>query len=160
MKKILFAILAAALISGCSTISISREGGRTVAVVENTGWYLFKCLPFASGNPERPNKCDCKFFSDTVTLQSNMMLLDEAVRRSGAESCRDVRTYRTSESVCVILLGRYCFHTSAEMVMPKEESQPDAAADATSGATQDGAQDPEAAQHPREVRPEEPAPSK
>ena len=78
MKKLLAAALFAALFSGCSSIKICDVGGHTIAVVENSGWYLFDCIPLASGNPDNPNGHMCRFFTNTVTLENNMKLLDEA----------------------------------------------------------------------------------
>jgi len=120
MKMSIAAALFAALFYGCSSIKICGVGGHTVAVVENSGWYLFDCIPIASGNPDNPNGHTCKLFSNTVTLESNMKLLDEAVRRAGAKGCKDVVSYTTEENVFIILFGRYYFHTTAELIMPDE----------------------------------------
>ena len=123
MKKFLAAALFAALFSGCSSIKICDVGGHTIAVVENSGWYLFDCIPLASGNPDNPNGHMCRFFTDTVTLENNVKLLDEAVKRTGAKGCKDVVSYTTDENVLIILFGRYYFHTTAELVMPDETAE-------------------------------------
>jgi len=119
MRIAVLAAAIAALACGCASIKVSRVGGRTIAVVENSGWYLFDCIPIASGNPKNPNGCLCKFFSDTVTLESNMELLQEAVRREGATGCKSISSYTTEENVFVVLLGRLYFHTTAELTMPE-----------------------------------------
>ena len=46
-------ILACALLGGCATVTISRDGA-TMVSIENSGWYLLNFNPIASGNPTRP----------------------------------------------------------------------------------------------------------
>ena len=120
MKKIFAAALAAALAAGCASISISSKGGHTMAVVENSGWYLFNAIPIASGDPDNPDCASFSIFGDTVTLENNVKLLERARKEQGAASYKDVVSYTTEESVFLILLKRYYYHTSAELVMPEK----------------------------------------
>ena len=48
MKRMAF-ILMCALLGGCATVTVSREGG-TMVNIENSGWYLLNFIPIASGN--------------------------------------------------------------------------------------------------------------
>ena len=118
MKKLAVSVALLALFAGCANIQSSSEGGHTVAVVENSGWFLLNIIPLASGNPEKPNRLRCKPFSDTVTLENNIKLLDRAVAEKGAKGCKDVVSYTTDEKIFVILLKRISYHTTAELIMP------------------------------------------
>ena len=66
MKRLAI-ILACALLGGCATVTVSRDGA-TMVNIENSGWYLLNFIPLASGNPARPNSCTTRLFSKTVTL--------------------------------------------------------------------------------------------
>lgn len=121
MKR-LFSLLFLAL-TGCATAKFSDVGGRTIADVTNTGWYLFNIIPLASGDPEHPNAVSCKLFSRTVTLENNLRLLDYAMRdyiSDPAELARarygEVISYTTDESVLFFLFKRHACHTSAEII--------------------------------------------
>ena len=79
--------LGAALASGttgCTSVNVSHEGGRTLVDISNSGWLLLNFIPLASGCPEHPLAHHCKLFQNSVTLENNMKLLDYAVRREGA----------------------------------------------------------------------------
>ena len=114
--RFLSAALAALLVSGCSTYTVCSEGGRTTVDIQNTGWFLFNCLPIASGEPESPNQDGCRFFEDTVTLENNMRLLRHAMIREGAYKAENVVSHTTDEKIFAILLKRAACHTSAELV--------------------------------------------
>ena len=110
-------------LTGCATAKFSDVGGRTIADVTNTGWYLFNIIPLASGDPEHPNAVSCKLFSRTVTLANNLRLLDYAMRdyiSDPAELARarygEVISYTTDESVLFFLFQRHACHTSAEII--------------------------------------------
>lgn len=113
---VMLAIAAAALASGCASVRISHEGGRTVADIVNTGWYLFNVIPIASGNPNDPNGCSCRLFRRTVTLENNMKLLDYAMRKEGANGFGDLVSYTTDESVLFFFFKRHACHSSAELL--------------------------------------------
>lgn len=116
MRRFLLGTLFAALLSGCATYTTTSVGGRTTVAVQNTGWYLFNFIPLASGNPERPNANSCKLFQETTTLESNMRLLDYAMRKDGGYTgYRNLVSYTTDENILLILFKRRACHTSAEL---------------------------------------------
>ena len=112
-RALLFAALAA--LAGCASVNVCREGA-TMVDIQNTGWYLFDCIPLASGSPANPNGHTCRPFQDTVTVENNMKMLDYAMRREGAAGCRHLSSYTTDESVFFILLTRFACHTSAQLI--------------------------------------------
>lgn len=111
-----------AAVCGCASIHMSRVG-KVMIDVENTNWLLFNFIPLASGNPERPNEKDCLFFRDTVNLDNNIGLVDYAVQKYGAVGVRDLVSYTTDEYILFILLKHHSMHTSAELVMPGDETR-------------------------------------
>ena len=113
-KFLLFALLAAAL-CGCCSYEIRKEGGKDVVLVENESFRLFGCFSIWSGDPEYPNKQVTLWFCDSLLLDVNMMLLDDAMRQNGYASFRNVSTYKTTESM-LLLFSRHTLHTSAELV--------------------------------------------
>ena len=115
MKR-LAAILACALLGGCATVTVSRDGA-TMVNIENSGWYLLNFIPIASGNPTRPNSCTTRLFSKTVTLESNVKMLDKVIREEGAVAVRDINSFTVDEHVLLILLKRHAYHTSAQLLM-------------------------------------------
>ena len=116
--KTFYAAVAALVLafSGCATVKMSREGGHTVVVIENTGWFLFNFIPLGSGNPNDPNTCSCRFFQNTVKLENNMLLLENTCKTEGAKKAKNIVTYTTDEKVFLILLKRLSFHTTAELI--------------------------------------------
>lgn len=119
-KAILVAALA--LAGGCATINMSSVG-KVMVDVENTNWLLFNFIPIASGNPEKPNENDCRFFCNTVDLENNIEMLDFAVQKYGAVGVRDIVSYSSDEYVLFVLLKHHSMHTSAELVMPGDETR-------------------------------------
>ena len=115
MKKLALLALAAAL-SGCCTVKFSHEGGRDMVEVTNSSLKLFGAVPLVSGDPEYPNKEVCVWFCDSLLLDVNMMLLDDAMRKHGYRSFRDISSYKTHESCFLFILKRDVFHTSAELL--------------------------------------------
>ena len=128
MKR-LAVILACALLGGCATITVSRDGA-TMVNIENSGWYLLNFIPIASGNPARPNSCTTRLFSKTVTLENNVKMLDKAIRDEGAVAVRDINSFTVDEHVLLILLKRHAYHTSAQLLM--KEDMEDTKAEAVS----------------------------
>ena len=118
MKR-LAAILACALLGGCATVTVSRDGA-TIVNIENSGWYLLNFIPIASGNPARPNSCTTRLFSKTVTLESNVKMLDKVIRDEGAVAVRDINSFTVDEHVLLILLKRHAYHTSAQLLMKED----------------------------------------
>ena len=115
-------VVACFAVGGCASIHMSRVG-KVMIDVENTNWLLFNFIPIASGNPEKPNEMDCLFFCDTVNLENNIELVDYAVQKYGAVGVRDIVSYSTDEYVLFILLKHHAMHTSAELVMPGDDSR-------------------------------------
>ena len=109
-------LLVAALLCGCASVEVSKEGGHHMVCVKNTGWHFLNMLALASGNVQHPNTCSTKFFSDTVTLQNNIRMLDKHVEKSGARGFRHLSSSRTEESIFFMLFSRSIMHTSAELV--------------------------------------------
>ena len=112
-------ILACALLGGCATVTVSREGA-TMVNIENSGWYLLNFIPLASGNPMRPNACTTRLFSKTVTLENNVKMLDKVIRDEGAVAIRDINSFTIDEHVLLILLKRHAYHTSAQLLMKED----------------------------------------
>ena len=111
--------LACALLSGCATVTVSRDGA-TMVNIENSGWYLLNFIPLASGNPARPNSCTTRIFSKTVTLENNVKMLDKVIRDEGAVAVRDINSFTIDEHVLLILLKRHAYHTSAQLLMKED----------------------------------------
>ena len=118
MKRMAF-ILMCALLGGCATVTVSREGA-TMVNIENSGWYLLNFIPIASGNPARPNSCTTRLFSKTVTLENNVKMLDKVIREEGAAAVRDINSFTIDEHVLLILLKRHAYHTSAQLLMKED----------------------------------------
>lgn len=112
-------ILACALLGGCATVTVSREGA-TMVNIENSGWYLLNFIPIASGNPDRPNACTTRLFSKTVTLENNVKMLDKVIRDEDAAAVRDINSFTIDEHVLLILLKRHAYHTSAQLLMKND----------------------------------------
>ena len=112
-------ILACALLGGCATVTVSREGA-TMVNIENSGWYLLNFIPLASGNPDRPNACTTRLFSKTVTLENNVKMLDKVIRDEDAAAVRDINSFTIDEHVLLILLKRHAYHTSAQLLMKND----------------------------------------
>ena len=112
-----------AIAGGCASVHMSRVG-KVMVDVENTNWLLFNFIPLASGNTEKPNESDCLFFCNTVNLENNIVMLDYAVQKYGAVGVRDIVSYTTDEYILFILLKHHAMHTSAELVMPGDDSRP------------------------------------
>ena len=110
-------VAAAALaVSGCANVEVASEGGADAVVVENSGCYLFYCIPLFSGDPEYPNRQVSSWFCNTVTLETNMKLLEDEVERQGARGLRNIATRYIDEPIIFLLLKRQMLQTSAELV--------------------------------------------
>lgn len=124
MKKLCISLLLIPILAGCATVRFCDEGVSMVDI-ENTGWYLFNFIPLASGDPNSPNDASCRIFSDTVTLENNLKLLDYAVRKKHALGYRDATSYTTDENALIILLKRRTYHTSAELITASQAAPTD-----------------------------------
>jgi hypothetical protein len=118
MKSAAIAALAA-LLAGCSTVTVSRNGS-TMVNIENSGWYLLNFIPIASGNPAKPNSFSTRLFSKTVTLENNVKMLDKVIADEGAVAIRDLNSFTIDEHILLILFNRHAYHTSAQLLMEKD----------------------------------------
>lgn len=123
MNRFSITILATLILTlcGCASIDISHKGA-TMIEIENTGWYLFNVIPIASGDPTKPNENSYCLFKDTVTLENNMMMLKNAMKHEGPVKAVNITSYTTDENIFVILLKRYAYHTSAELMYESQKS--------------------------------------
>ena len=112
-KAILLALLAA--LCGCCSYEIRKEGGKDVVLVENESFRFLGLFSIWSGDPEYPNQQVTLWFCDSLLLDVNMMLLDDAMRKNGYTSFRNISTYKTRENI-LFLFSRNKLHTSAELI--------------------------------------------
>ena len=112
----LCAASALAFASGCANIEVATSGGADSVVVENSGCYLFYCIPLFTGDPDYPNRQVCSWFTNTVNLATNMRLLGEEAESRGARGVRNVASRYISEPIIFLILKREVLQTSAELV--------------------------------------------
>ena len=132
MRTSLPVLVGVLLLAGCTTVRYSTtfhdvkvEDGETpleIVEIENSGWELFKFIPLASGNPEKPNRLSCRWFSNTVTLQNNLNLLEQEMKNRVATRFTNLTSRNSEESFLFILLTRNAYHTSA--VLLKDANTP------------------------------------
>ena len=115
MRKVIFFAFLAAALCGCCSYEIRKEGGKDVVLVENESFRLLGCFSIWSGDPEYPNKQVTLWFCDSLLLDVNMMLLDDAMRKNGYSSFQNISTYKTSEDM-LFLFRRKKLYTSAELL--------------------------------------------
>lgn len=120
----LAAFLALSL-SGCSSVQTTvsypsanaKLGDRPIAslVVENNGYYLFGLFPLFSGNHEKRH--NTVFFKDTVTLENNVLMLEEEAKKHGNVIIDDLVTVGGDYSIpyTIWLLSRRTLSTSANV---------------------------------------------
>ena len=126
MRKLILPVLLACC-AGCATIKRATdyhgakiENGETpieTLEIDNTGWLLFKFIPLGGGDPQRPNKPGCYIFKNTVTLQNNLDMLKDEMKRVKATRVINLSSRKTDETIFVILLTRHAYHTSAVLLM-------------------------------------------
>ena len=124
----LFCTLLVLFSAGCTTVrstaifnGVNADGGRRpieTVEIQNSGWFLLTFIPIASGNPERPNKNSCCWFSNTVHLENNIKVLDEHMRRHGVFEVANLMSHCEDEKYLVFLLARRAYHTSAVLLEP------------------------------------------
>ena len=122
----IFALLALFAMAGCATVTtahnyrgVNVEGGVVPiesVVIENTGWKMFNFIPIGGGNPEKPNRCSCRLFKDTTTLQNNMDMLEREMKSVGATRIVNLCSRKIDESVFILLLTRTACRTSAVLL--------------------------------------------
>ena len=127
MKKLCGFIFLACALSGCAAYSLSEEGGRLTADIENSGWLFCKAVPLFSGDPAAPNRGAFRLFENTVTLENNMKILTSAMHDAGAYRFKNLTSHYTEESIFILLFTHKVYHTSAEL--EKDPSLMKAAAD-------------------------------
>ena len=137
MKRLAFCAVAAVL-GGCATVDRldgklcekTYDGMVPVEVVHvmNTNWRLLACIPLGSGNPEIPNRCKCRMFTNTVTLDNQLRMIEAEAKRVGAKRAVDVTSDSSKESVLFFLLKREKLHTSAVLVKDPDPVPAEAAA--------------------------------
>lgn len=128
MKFLLPALVALLLAAGCTTVKTTRvfngvrvDGGRTPVAtlsVENSGWFLFTCIPLASGDPNLVNECACRCFQNTVTLENNMQVLERELARQKVHEVANLTSHYEDEKYLIFLLSRRAYHTSAVLLAP------------------------------------------
>ncbi len=118
-------LLLSAMISGCASYTVSRKD-TTMVNIENSGWYFLNFIPLASGNPACPNEFSTRLFSKTVTLENNIKMLDKIVEEEGAVAVRDLNSFTIDEHILLILFKRHSYHTSAQLLMYDEMTEPKA----------------------------------
>ena len=137
MKRLAFCVVAAVL-GGCATVDRldsklcekTYDGMVPVEVVQgmNTNWRLLACIPLGSGNPDHPNRCKCSMFTNTVTLDNQLRMIEAEAKRVGAKRAVDVTSDSSKESVLFFLLKREKLHTSAVLVKDPDPVSAEASA--------------------------------
>ena len=122
MKKILIPLLVVAVLalgssvlSGCASVQVANEGANVVTI-ENSGCFLFCCIPLFSGDPDYPNEEVCNWFENTVKVSTNIRLLEEEAFKQHARGYRNVASHMDDESILWFLLKRKVYRTSAELI--------------------------------------------
>jgi len=97
------ALLLLFVLSGCATVKMARnfeglrvdDGAKPIATVaiENYGYYLFGFLPLIAGEPRHPNAPMCTLFSDSVTTQNNIMMLNKTAQKVNAKRVVNINVY-------------------------------------------------------------------
>lgn len=124
--KVLASFFLAATCAGCATVTTTHdrhgvcvEGGESpieTVMIENTGWILFNMIPIGSGNPDRPNECSCRMFTDTTTLKNNLSMLEREMNSVGATRIANLYSKTLDESVFFLLFTRTACRTSAVLL--------------------------------------------
>lgn len=116
MYYIFLFMMFCAFVSGCASVDISDKGSHSVVSIHNTGWEIFSLVPIASGDPDQPNRNTCRWFTDTITLENNVKMLEYAMKTTNATGYRNLSSSIVDETVFFFLLNRRIYHTSAELV--------------------------------------------
>lgn len=126
MRSLLAAVAVALMCAGCATVSTVNiyhdmgvehgEDAIETVEIENSGWLLFKFIPLGSGDPDSPNSRSCRFFTNTVTLQNNLAILENEMKRVDAKRIANLTSRKTDENVFIVLLTHRSYHTSAVLL--------------------------------------------
>lgn len=121
--RLLSALALAAALAGCASVEsahkfnhVRTNAGNTpisTVSVQNTGWFLLDWLPLCCGDPESPNLKASRFFTNTVTLENNLRMLDAKMRQEGATCFANLTTHNYDQSYLFMLVCRRSLHTSA-----------------------------------------------
>ncbi len=126
MKNILL-LLTIAIFAGCATVETAdnfqgtsvngRDKPLATVAIENYGYYLFGFWPLIAGDPEQPNVNTCRYFTDTVTVDSNAKMFKATAEALNARAAEDVRTDITwTGSFSMWLVWRKTIFTSGLIV--------------------------------------------
>lgn len=117
--------------SGCVTVkeandfqNVKVDGRQTPAAVvevENSVWLLLNFIPLGSGDPSMPNKNACRWFRNTVSLETNMKVLHAKMDEMGVHEVANLTSRYADEKYLLFLLAHRTCHTSAVLVKPQNE---------------------------------------
>ena len=125
MKTYLYFIFLCLFMVGCTTVQKSEVFPKinelspiqpvASVVVENYGYYLFGIWPIWCGDVENPNSASCDWFTDTVTIDNNVKLIQKEADSYGeGASLGELKTeVETSGSFSAWILWRKIITTSA-----------------------------------------------
>lgn len=125
MKTYLYFIFLCLFMVGCTTVQKSEAFPKinelspiqpvASVVVENYGYYLFGIWPIWCGDVENPNSVSCDWFTDTVTIDNNVKLIQKEADSYGeGASLGELKTeVETSGSFSAWILWRKIITTSA-----------------------------------------------
>lgn len=105
----------AVLFVGCTSVSVSTQGGHETVMVQNSRCSLLG-LPLISGDPDYPNLEVGSWFEDTLSLETNLRLLDREVVKRGGRRSAGLHSSRDDEQLLPFLLTRSILTSSAEIV--------------------------------------------
>ena len=106
----------AALATGCVTVRENQLSDGSLAVeIHDNGWYILGVVPIVSGNPDGrwPH-----WFTDDVTPEKTMYVLDRIVEREDPDKIGTIVTRREDEDV-LFFINRVSIHTCA--VIPQKD---------------------------------------
>ncbi|MBR1951187.1 MAG: hypothetical protein IKA32_01330 [Lentisphaeria bacterium] len=111
MKKSLFLLCVMLLCAGCTTSvcrhykvepeSLSRSGRIAVAGIrgQNTGCYLFNCIPVWSGKPHRPNEKKWSMWRNYVRKRDIRKMFAVRAKQLGADDIEDFSVVEKSSGL-------------------------------------------------------------
>ena len=101
--------------SGCASVNVNDQGTNMVTI-QNSGCFLFCCIPLFSGDPDYPNEEVCNWFTNTVKLETNIRLLEEEAFKKHALGYRNLASHMDDEHIFWFILKRKIYRTSAELI--------------------------------------------
>ncbi len=74
-------------LSGCFSIQSTRlsRGGEENVHIANFGWYLFDCVPLATGNADKSSRFPTVFFRNDVTMDKIQSRMRDYAEENGKE---------------------------------------------------------------------------